>query len=156
MDLTFKPTMFEKLKSFKKEKYLLQTELEKNKNSSLIADVGFLRDYKPRNENKYKNVNHLFVNFTGDFGLSNHILSRYESKIERVNNSTYLKVFQNVFPEDSLMASDQSTMNSNLKFYFDKENQNFDTGIEIYESLGTAKSSDKYQYTLPYYNFQKI
>ena len=54
-----------------------------------------------------------------------------------------------------LMASDQSTMNSNLKFYFDKENQNFDTGIEIYVSLGTAKSSDKYQYTLPYYNFSK-
>ena len=156
MDLTFKPSLFEKLKSFKKEKYLLQTEFrKKNKNSSLIADVGLLRDYKPRNENKYKNVNHLFVNFTGDLGFSDHILSRYESKIERVNNSTYLKVFQNVFPDDSLMANDQSTLNSNLKFYFDKENQNFDTGIEIYETLGTAKSSDKYQYTLPYYNFSK-
>ena len=156
MDLTFKPTFFEKLKSFKKEKYLLQTEVRKKyKNSSVIADFGFLRDYKPRNENNYKNVNHLFVNFTGDFGLSNHILSRYESKIERVNNSTYLKVFQNVFPEDSVMTSDQSTLNSNLKFYFDKESQNFDTGIEIYESLGTTKSSDKYQYTLPYYNFTK-
>ena len=81
MDLTFKPTMFEKLKSFKK-KISLQTEVRKKQNSSLIADVGFLRDYKPRNENKYKNVNHLFVNFTGDFGLSNHILSRYESKLK--------------------------------------------------------------------------
>jgi len=156
MDLTFKPTLFEKLKSFKREKYLLQTEFrKKNKNSSLIADVGFLRDYKPRNENKYKNINHLTVNFTGDLNFSNHILSRYESKIERVNNSTYLKVFQNIFPEDSIMPSDQSTMNSNLKFYFDKEDQNLDAGIEIYESLGTTKSSDKYQYTLPYYNFTK-
>ena len=156
MDLTFKPTLFEKLKSFKREKYLLQTEFrKKNKNSSLIADVGFLRDYKPRNENKYKNINHLTVNFTGDLNFSNHILSRYESKIERVNNSTYLKVFQNIFPDDSIMPSDQSTMNSNLKFYFDKEYQNLDVGIEIYESLGTTKSSDKYQYTLPYYNFTK-
>ena len=156
MDLTFKPTLFEKLKSFKREKYLLQTEFrKKNNNSSLIADIGFLRDYKPRNENKYKNINHLTVNFTGDLNFSNHILSRYESKIERVNNSTYLKVFQNIFPEDSIMPSDQSTMNSNLKFYFDKEDQNLDAGIEIYESLGTTKSSDKYQYTLPYYNFTK-
>jgi len=156
MDLTFKPTLFEKLKSFKKEKYLLQTEFrKKNKNSSLIADIGFLRDYKPRNEDKYKNVSHLTVNFTRDLNFSNHILSRYESKIERVNNSTYLKVFQNIFPDDSIMPSDQSTMNSNLKFYFDKEDQNLDAGIEIYESLGTAKSSDKYQYTLPYYNFTK-
>ena len=156
MDLTFKPTLFEKLKSFKREKYLLQTEFrKKNKNSSLIADIGFLRDYKPRNEDKYKNVSHLTVNFTRDLNFSNHILSRYESKIERVNNSTYLKVFQNIFPDDSIMPSDQSTMNSNLKFYFDKEDQNLDAGIEIYESLGTTKSSDKYQYTLPYYNFTK-
>ena len=156
MDLTFKPTLFEKLKSFKREKYLLQTEFrKKNKNSSLIADLGFLRDYKPRNENKYKNINHLTVNFTGDLNFSNHILSRYESKIERVNNSTYLKVFQNIFPEDSIIPSDQSNLNSNLKFYFDKEDQNLDVGIEIYESLGTTKSSDKYQYTLPYYNFIK-
>ncbi len=43
------------------------------------------------------------------------------------------------------MTNDQSKLDSNLKFYFDQENQNFDTGIEIYETLGTAKSSDKYQ-----------
>jgi nitrate reductase NapAB chaperone NapD len=35
------------------------------------------------------------------------------------------------------MPSDQSTMNSNLKFYLDKEDQNLHTGIEIYETLGT-------------------
>tara|TARA_B110000037_G_C17120196_1_gene505468 strand:- start:578 stop:3289 length:2712 start_codon:yes stop_codon:yes gene_type:complete len=156
MDITFKPTLFEKLKRLKKEKYLLQGEFRKqNKNSSLIADMGFLRDYKPRNENKFKNVNHLTVNFTGDLNFSNHTLSRYDAKIERVNNETYLKVFQNVFPDDSVMPSDQSTMNSNLKFYFDKDDRNFDSGIEIYESLGATKSSDKYQYTLPYYNFSK-
>jgi hypothetical protein len=37
--------------------------LEKKKELFLIADVGFLRDYKPRNENKYKNVNHLSFNY---------------------------------------------------------------------------------------------
>jgi LPS-assembly protein len=45
-------------------------------------------------------------------------------------------------------------MNSNLKLYFDKDDQNLSTGFQIYESLG-AKNSDKYQYTLPYYDFGK-
>ena len=62
-DLTFKPTFFEKLKKFKKEKYILQTEFrKKNKSSSLIADVGFLRDYKSLNDNQYRNSNHFFLN----------------------------------------------------------------------------------------------
>jgi LPS-assembly protein len=59
-DLTFKPTFFEKSTKFEKEKYLLQGEYRKKyKNSSLIADVGFLRDYKSRNDNKWRNANHL-------------------------------------------------------------------------------------------------
>ena len=45
-------------------------------------------------------------------------------------------------------------MNTNLKLYFDKEDQNLATGFQIYETLG-AKNSDKYQYTLPYYDFGK-
>jgi LPS-assembly protein len=45
-------------------------------------------------------------------------------------------------------------MNSNFKFYLDKEDQNFSTGIDIYENLG-QKNSDRYQYTLPYYDFSK-
>ena len=162
MDITFKPTLFEKLKRLKKEKYLLQTEFRKqNKNSSLIADIGILRDYKAQkgnNINRYKNANHLTVNLTGTFDIddnSDYLLSAYDAKIERANNDTYLKVFQNIFPGESVMPSDQSTMNSNLKFYFDKDDQNLDAGIEIYETLGTTKSSDKYQYTLPYYNFSK-
>ena len=45
-------------------------------------------------------------------------------------------------------------MNTNLKLYFDKEDQNLSTGFQIYETLG-AKNSDRYQYTLPYYDFGK-
>ena len=45
-------------------------------------------------------------------------------------------------------------MNSNIKLYLEKEDQYLTTGIEIYENLGT-KHSDRYQYTLPYYDFSK-
>ena len=61
-DLTFKPTFFEKFTKFEKEKYILQSEFrKKEKNSSLIADFAFLRDYKSSLDNKTKNINHLFL-----------------------------------------------------------------------------------------------
>ena len=52
------------------------------------------------------------------------------------------------------MPGSQTTMNSNIKLYLEKNEQNFTTGIEVYENLGT-KHSDRYQYTLPYYDFSK-
>jgi LPS-assembly protein len=45
-------------------------------------------------------------------------------------------------------------MNSNIKLYLEKEDQNLTTGVEVYENLG-IKHSDRYQYTLPYYDYSK-
>jgi len=154
-DLTFKPTFFEKLTKFEKEKYILQTEFrKKGKNSSLIADLAFLRDYKSSTDSKTKNVNHLFMNYSNDLEISNYLTSKFEAQIERVTNDTYLKVFEHNLFDTPVMPSSQSTMNSNIKLYLEKENQNLTTGIEIYENLG-QKHSDRYQYTLPYYDFSK-
>ena len=154
-DLTFKPTFFEKLTKFEKEKYILQSEFrKKGKNSSLIADLAFLRDYKSSTDSKTKNVNHLFMNYSNDLEISNYLTSKFEAQIERVTNDTYLKVFEHNLFDTPVMPSSQSTMNSNIKLYLEKENQNLTTGIEIYENLG-QKHSDRYQYTLPYYDFSK-
>ena len=154
-DLTFKPTFFEKSTKFEKEKYLLQGEYRKKyKNSSLITDVGFLRDYKSRSDEKWRNVNHLSLDYIHNLNLPNYLLSRFEAQIERVNNDTYFKIFNNIFPKYSNIPKNSSTMKSNVKFYLDNEDQNFSTGIDIYENLG-QKNSDRYQYTLPYYNFSK-
>ena len=53
-----------------------------------------------------------------------------------------------------MLPASQTTLNSNVKLYLEKENQNLTTGIEVYENLG-VKHSDRYQYTLPYYDFSK-
>jgi len=154
-DLTLKPTLFEGQAKLEKEKYILQSEFrKKNKNSFLIADVGLLRDYKSLNDDKFKNANHFFLDFTGDLKLDSYSKSGFEAQIERVNNDTYLRVFQNVLTESPVMPSSLYSMNTNLKLYFDKEDQNLATGFQIYETLG-AKNSDRYQYTLPYYDFGK-
>ena len=154
-DLTFKPTFFEKFSKFEKDKYLLQNEFrKKGKDYSLIADFAFLRGYNSAADNKTKNVNHLFLDYTKDFEIPNYIDNKLDIKIERVTNDTYLKVFQNVFPKSDFFQGGQTTLNSNVKWYLEEEDQNLSSGIEIYENLG-AKTSDRYQYTLPYYNFSK-
>ena len=154
-DFTFKPTFFEKFTKFEKEKYILQGEFrKKDKNSYIIADIAFLRDYKSYTNNKTKNVNHLFLDYTNDLKLPNYFDSKFEAQIEKVTNDTYLKVFQNNLFYTPVMPDSQTTMNSNLKLYLEKEDQNLTAGIEIYENLGT-KHSDRFQYTLPYYDFSK-
>jgi len=60
-DLTIKPIFFEKFTKFEKEKYILQSEFRKqNKDSFLITDFAFLRDYYSASDKKTKNVN-LFI-----------------------------------------------------------------------------------------------
>ena len=94
-DLTFKPTFFEKFSKFEREKYILQTEFrKKEKNSSLIADFAFLRDYKSSTNSKTKNINHLFLNYDSDLNFTDFLESKFEARIERVSNDTYLKVFE--------------------------------------------------------------
>ena len=154
-DLTFKPTFFEKLSKFEKDKYILQGEYrKKGKNSSFVADLAFLRDYKSASDSKTKNINHLFLNYTNDLKIPNYLESKFEAQIQKVTNDTYLKVFQNNLFNTPVMPESQTTMNSNIKFYLEQEDQNLTTGVEIYETLGT-KHSDRYQYTLPYYDFSK-
>jgi len=156
-DLTFKPTFFEKLTKFEKEKYILQSEYrKKGKNSSLIADFAFLRDYKSLtgSKNKTKNINHLFLNYSSDLKMPNFLDSKFDAQIEKVTNDTYLKVFQNNLFDTPVMPDSQTTMNSNMKLYLEKEDENLTAGVEVYENLGT-KHSDRYQYTLPYYDFSK-
>ena len=154
-DVTIKPTFFEKITKFEKEKYILQSEFrKKGENSALITDFAFLRDYTSLADTKTKNVNHLFLNYTNDLQNPSYLESKFEAQIEKVTNDTYLKVFQNNLIDTPVMPDSQSTLNSNLKLYLEKDDQNLTTGIEIYENLG-VKHSDRYQYTLPYYDFSK-
>ena len=154
-DLTIKPTFFEKLTKFEKDKYILQSEFrKKNKNSSLVADFAFLRGYKSSTDTKNKNINHLFLNYSSDLKIPNYLESKFDAQIEKVTNDTYLKVFQNNLFDTPVMPESQTTMNSNLKLYLEKEDQNLTAGVEVYENLG-SKHSDRYQYTLPYFDFSK-
>ena len=67
---------------------------KKTYNSSLITDFSLTKGYKSSSDNKKKNINHLFLNYKKDLNLNNFLDSKLNLKIEKVNNDTYLKVFQ--------------------------------------------------------------
>ncbi len=147
-DYTFKPTLF-------KDKAILQNEFRRvTKNSSLITDFSLTKGYKSSVNNKKKDINHLFLKYENDLNFPGYLSSKLDAKIERVNNDTYLKVFQNNLFTSPVMPSSKSVMVSQLNLDFDHNNYDLTTGIKVFENLGVAHS-DRYQYVLPSYNFSR-
>ena len=147
-DYTFKPTIFD-------DKVIFQNEFrKKTKYSSLITDFSLTKGYKSSADNKTKNINHLFVDFKKDLNFPDFINSELDLQIERVNNDTYLKVFQNNLFPSPVMPNDKNIMQTRVDYNFDHKDYNLTTGFKIYENLG-QKHSDRYQYVLPSYNFNR-
>ncbi len=154
-DLTFKPTIFDN------RIYMFQNEYrQENKNSSFIADFSYLKGYQSKtSSNDYSNrnsISHLFSKFNLDLGLKDFSTSKLELFLEKVNNDTYLKVFENVLfvdkdkLEDDL--KDKNNLTSGVKLILDNDDYNFSTGLTMYENL-QKNNNDRYQQVLPYYDF---
>ena len=151
-DITFTPGIFDK------DIYMLQNEYrQENKNSSLIADMGFTKGYKSVvTDNKKKNIGHFFAKFDLNLDLESFINSDLKISLENVTNDTYLKVFDSNLTNTSpkIMPKNKGQLTSNLELNLDHEKYSFDTGITAYETL-SGTDSDRYQYVLPYYTFSK-
>ncbi len=154
-DLTFKPTIFDN------RIYMFQNEYrQENKHSSFIADFSYVKGYQSKiSGNNYSNrnsISHLFSKFDLNLGIKDFTTSKLEFFLEKVNNDTYLKVFENVLfvdkdkLEDDL--KDKNNLTSGIKLSLDKENYNFTSGLTVYENL-QKKNNDRYQQVLPYYDF---
>ena len=154
-DLTLKPTFFDN------RIYMFQNEYrQENEKSSFIADFSYTKGYQSKiSGNNFSNrnsISHLFSKFDLDFGLKSFTTSKLKLFLEKVNNDTYLKVFENVLLvdkdkfEDDL--KDQNNLTSGLELILDNEDYNFKTGLTVYENL-QKKNNDRYQQVLPYYEF---
>jgi len=150
-DITFTPTLFTK------DTKMIQNEYRKIfENSYFEADFGYVRNYKSSIENnKKKNITHLFSKFNHDFNLDNFISSKLFLSIQKVTNDTYLKVFEGNIINTDLKPTNNNVLKNELKIELDHENYFFESGIESYESLN-KKSNGRYQYVLPYYNFNRV
>ena len=148
-DFTFRPTIFEDdIKMFQNE------YRQVNKNSSLTLDFGYVNSYTSSTSNKKKSISHLFGNFDLDLNFDNFINSQFFVSFQKVTNDTYLKIFDGNLFKNALTPTNYNVLNSEAKLTLNNDNYNFTTGFESFENL-QLKSSDRYQFILPYYNFDR-
>ena len=149
-DLTITPILFEDNTS------MLTTEYRAvNKNSNIIADFGYVNNYKSVTTKKKNNLSHLFFDLDHDLDYENFNSSNLEISFNKVSKDTYLKIFDQYLTKSTLRPKNFDKLNNSLKIFLDHKDFNFTTGFQSYEDLQIKKGSDRYQYNLPYYNFDK-
>ena len=144
-DYTFSPTWFDnKIFSFQNE------YRQANENSNFIADFGFVNGYKDNNRS------HLFANYDLNLKMDEFEKSRLFFSVEQVSNDTYLKVFDTHITNSEARPDNLNIMNNKVKLTLNHEDYNFVSGLEVYEDLNVTKNSDRYEYVLPYYEYDTV
>ncbi len=136
-DLTFKPRIY------MDNDLIFHTEYrEAFKNSNLKTDFSFNRNDNDTNS-------HIFLNLNGEYNDN----TEYNLKIENVNNDNYLKI-HDIKSYTPIIESD-SVLTSSFEVETDIDNNTrLNSTVRLYEDL-SKKSSDKYQYIFPDFNFEK-
>ncbi len=148
-DLTFKPTFFDK------GIFMFQNEYrQQNKNSFFIADFNITDGYKSKLSNKKNTLVHLFTKYDADLDLENFIESSLNISIQKVNNDSYLKIFDSNIVNTDLKPENFDTLTSDIELNLEHEKFALNSGFTVYEDLSKL-NSDRYQYILPYFNFSK-
>ncbi|WP_440652713.1 LPS-assembly protein LptD [Candidatus Pelagibacter sp. HIMB1542] len=150
-DLTIAPTIFDN------DNKLIQNEYRSvGKNYEFTSSFGHGIDYFSKNLNKKKNTTYLFSKLDYNLNLDGFKESKLNFNIQKINNDTFLKVFDSALLEETslLIPSNASVLSTSLEATLNKEDFTFKTGFESYETL-SKRSSDRYQYILPYYKFNR-
>jgi LPS-assembly protein len=145
-DLTIKPQLFDN------SKFLLQNEFrQKTKKTLSIVDFGFVNGHDSSISDKGGTRSHIFTKSKIDLSLDDYISSTLNVDYQKASNDNYLKVFN---LESPILPVNNDVLESAIKFDLEHENYDLTTSLEMYETL-KGSNSDRYQYVLPSYNFDK-
>ena len=148
-DFTFRPTIFDSdIKMFQNEFRV------KNKNSSAIVDFAYVDGYQSSLSNKSNSLSHIFAKFDANLAWENFNQSDLIVSLKKVSNDTYLKIFDGNIFKNKTTPEDYNVLNSEAKLIVNNNNFNFVTGFQSFEDLNLS-SSDRFQFILPYYSFDK-
>ncbi|MDC1272357.1 organic solvent tolerance protein [Pelagibacteraceae bacterium] len=128
---------------------------QENKNSNFLSDFAFVNNYQSYTTKKKNNLSHLFLKYNLDLSLENFNSSDLNISINKVSNDSYLNVFDQYITKSKLRPGNFNQLTNNAVLNLEHENYNFETGVLSYENLQIKKQSDRYQYVLPYYTFDK-
>ena len=93
---------------------------------------------------------HVYINLL-DLDLNDFTESTLEISIQKVNNDTYLKIFDQNATNEKIKPTNNDLLTSNIKFNLQNDKFNLETGMTSYEDLQKL-NSDRYEFILPYYN----
>ena len=148
-DFTFKPTIFDK------DIFMFQNEYrQQNKNSFFIADLNIVNGYKSKELNEKNSLTHLFSKYQINLDFENFIESSLNFSFQKVNNDTYLKIFDTNIIDTDLKPDNFDTLNSEINLNLENEKYALKAGFTAYENLSEL-NSDRYQFVLPYFDFSK-
>ena len=128
---------------------------QENKNSNFLSDFAFVNNYQSYTTKKTNSLSHLFLKYNLDLSLENFNSSDLNISINKVSNDSYLNVFDQYITKSKLRPGNFNQLTNNAVLNLDHKNYNFETGVLSYENLQIKKQSDRYQYVLPYYTFDK-
>ena len=126
----------------------------KNKNSSAIVDFAYVDGYQSSLSNKSNSLSHIFAKFDANLAWENFNQSDLIVSLKKVSNDTYLKIFDGNIFKNKTTPEDYNVLNSEAKLIVNNNNFNFVTGFQSFEDLNLS-SSDRFQFILPYYSFDK-
>jgi len=150
IDYTFTPTIFDKNNMF-----VIQNEYrQENKNSSFIADLSLVHNYKSTSSLSKNSISHIFSKFKKNLNFENFIKSDLNVSIEKTSNNLYTKLFDGVLGNSYLWPKNSSLLESGAEINLEHSDFFLNSGLKIYEDL-TLNKNDSYQFILPYYNLTK-
>ncbi len=128
---------------------------QENYKSSFIADFGIVNKFKSKYSSRKKNITHLFAKSDIDLNFENFSDSNLKFYLEKTNKDTYLKIFDIYLLENEIKPKDNNVLSSGIDLYLKNEKYNLNTGFSAYENL-SKQQSDRYQFILPYFNFNTV
>ena len=141
-DLTFTP------KIYTKENVLILNEYRQAfRNGFLTLDTSYTQGYNKTSATKTKGSrNHIFANLDLNFSKDESYQSNLSVKVQKTSNNTYFRVHD---INTSLVDSENTILNNEIKYSFNKNDMYLNINANIYEDLELKENSDKYEYILP-------
>ena len=81
--------------------------------------------------------------------LDNFNVSTLDISVQKLNNDTYLKIFDQNATNEKVKPTNNDLLTSGIKLNLQNNKFNLETGIISYENLQKA-NSDRYEFILPY------
>ena len=127
---------------------------QENKYSSLLVDFAAVNNYESYTTKKRNTVSHLFLNFNSDLNLKNFESSYLDLNLKKISKSSYLSVFDQYITKKDIKPGSNKLINE-IRLDLDHTDYSLQTGLQAFDSTDVQKTSDRYQYVLPYFSLNK-